>query len=616
MKSINKILILIFGIIFGLSITIINYNSSFFQANNGINLEDKKVTLKSASGDWEEQITKPVGGGPSSVFIGDANNDGYNDIVTANYHDHNISILLWNENIGDWDSAITKSIGLIPVLPESILIVDANNDGYNDIATLDTQDEIIVLLLWNNTLDDWNLHLIPLVDPFHRFYIADANNDGYNDIIASSNPFSILLWNASSNDWDPPITRPSGDFPYDISIADANNDGLNDIVTIDEANNIVIILLWNASSNDWDPQITKSVGDFPYSLFIGDADNDGLNDIVIANIGSEDISIFLWNTSLSDWDAQITKSMGTWPIDVFIGDANNDGLNEIITANEGNNDVSIWLWSASSNDWEPQVNKSTGLAPWGVFIGDANNDGLNDIVTANNDDDTVSILLWNFLPSIKINTPSHNDFFGKTTPTFNVEIMDQNLDTMWYTLNNGVNNYTFTSNGTIDEEAWESLGNGTITIKFYANDTMSKIGSAEVMVRKDIFKPIITIYEPKLEEEFIDLPPIFNISINEPNLDSIWYTIDEGQTNVTITELMGVINKDIWKAAPAGHITIRFYAQDKAGNIGSNLIIVIKKSPPPGIPIELIIIISSISGGAVIGVASILLIRRKRKRIS
>jgi hypothetical protein len=35
-----------------------------------------------------------------------------------------------------------------------------------------------------------------------------------------------------------------------------------------------------------------------------------------------------------------------------------------------------------------------------------------------------------------------------------------------------------------------------------------------------------------------------------------------------------------------------------------------------GIPIELIIIISSISGGAVIGVAVLLLIRRKRKKYS
>jgi len=39
--------------------------------------------------------------------------------------------------------------------------------------------------------------------------------------------------------------------------------------------------------------------------------------------------------------------------------------------------------------------------------------------------------------------------------------------------------------------------------------------------------------------------------------------------------------------------------------------------PVPGdvIPLELIIIISVISGGAVIGVATLLLVRRKRKRI-
>jgi len=46
--------------------------------------------------DWDSNESRSVGVSPFSVCIGDANNDGQNDIVTANNGDHNISILLWN----------------------------------------------------------------------------------------------------------------------------------------------------------------------------------------------------------------------------------------------------------------------------------------------------------------------------------------------------------------------------------------------------------------------------------------------------------------------------------------------------------------------------------------
>lgn len=46
------------------------------------------------SADWDPPITKTVVHYPSVVSIGDINNDGFNDIVTANYNFDNFSILL------------------------------------------------------------------------------------------------------------------------------------------------------------------------------------------------------------------------------------------------------------------------------------------------------------------------------------------------------------------------------------------------------------------------------------------------------------------------------------------------------------------------------------------
>ncbi|MFX1350445.1 MAG: DUF2341 domain-containing protein, partial [Promethearchaeota archaeon] len=103
-------------------------------------------------------------------------------------------------------------------------------------------------------------------------------------------------------------------------------------------------------------------------------------------------------------------------------------------------------------------------------------------------------------PNVKINLPNQNNLFGSTAPNFNVSINDNHvIDKMWYRLLNGTIitiNTTFTTNGTIDEARWAEMGNGTVTIQFFANDSNGNIGYSEVVVRKDIIFPAIVINSP------------------------------------------------------------------------------------------------------------------------
>lgn len=91
-------------------------------------------------------------------------------------------------------------------------------------------------------------------------------------------------------------------------------------------------------------------------------------------------------------------------------------------------------------------------------------------------------------PKIKIIAPDSGDTFGITAPSFTVEISDANLDSMWYSLNSD-ENITFTSNGTINQIAWNALSEGTVSITFYANDTAGNVNSKEVLVKKEISQP-------------------------------------------------------------------------------------------------------------------------------
>jgi len=85
-------------------------------------------------------------------------------------------------------------------------------------------------------------------------------------------------------------------------------------------------------------------------------------------------------------------------------------------------------------------------------------------------------------PNITITSPNAGDTFGATALSFMVEIVDEHLDKMWYTIDSGSTKYFFTANGSIDQSVWDTLADGSITIQFYANDTVNNEVFATVSV--------------------------------------------------------------------------------------------------------------------------------------
>ncbi|MFX1499726.1 MAG: TIR domain-containing protein, partial [Promethearchaeota archaeon] len=87
----------------------------------------------------------------------------------------------------------------------------------------------------------------------------------------------------------------------------------------------------------------------------------------------------------------------------------------------------------------------------------------------------------------------------------------------------------------------------------------------------DQVAPIISIISPNEYQIFQYNAPFYNITIFESyELDSIWYTIDNGITNYTISNLTGFINQTAWDGANKGAVMIVFYANDTSGHIGNN----------------------------------------------
>ena len=190
-----------------------------------------------------------VGAGPSSVAIGDLNGDGNRDLVTADYSDNTVSVLLGDGSGGF--SAAAGSPFAVGVNPISVAIGDLNGDGHPDLATADNTDNTVSVLLGDGS-------------------------GGFS--AAAGSPFAV------------------GAAPSSVAIADLNGDGNRDLVTADSGNTVSVLLGDGSGGFSAAAGSPFADGGNPSSVAIGDLNGDGQPDLVTAKYSVSTVSVLL-NTS-------------------------------------------------------------------------------------------------------------------------------------------------------------------------------------------------------------------------------------------------------------------------------------------------------------------------------
>ena len=191
------------------------------------------------------------------------------------------------------------------------------------------------------------------------------------------------------------------------------------------------------------------------------------------------------------------------------------------------------------------------------------------------------------IPIITIIKPSINHFFSNSSPTFDLLIEDPILNNTWYTLNESAKKYEFSGfNGKVNQTAWDQLGNGLIKLTFFANNSLGNLASQSIIIYKDNTLPELYINQPTDFQITGKISPYFNISINEPNLEATWYTLNGSTTKFRFNGEVGKINQTSWDLFGNGSITIRFSVNDSAGNLAFKDIIIYKDIISPEIIIN------------------------------
>ncbi|HXJ73181.1 MAG TPA: FG-GAP-like repeat-containing protein, partial [Candidatus Dormibacteraeota bacterium] len=335
--------------------------SGFFNADSNMDLvtanygnSSVSVLLSDGAEGFSLATNISVGGNPVSVAVGDLNGDGYNDVVVANYGGA-INVLLGN---GSGGFVNTTNYGGLSS-PYSVVIGDFNGDNRADVAVANYGNHTVSVLLGDGS------GAFPLrtnyavgVNPW-GLATGDVNGDGRLDLVTAnsgSSNVTVLLGNGDGT-FSGRTELTVGSNPRGVAVGDLNGDGVMDLVVL-KGDNTVSVLLGAGGGNFSVPVNYPTGGSDPYHFLLADLNLDGRPDVIVANYGSQQVGVLLGNGDGSFQSGSNYGNVGR-AISVAVGDWNRDGRPDIAAARYDSS--SVYLLFGNRNEFLAEDPVGSGL---------------------------------------------------------------------------------------------------------------------------------------------------------------------------------------------------------------------------------------------------------------
>jgi len=320
---------------------------------------------------------------PSTVSQGDLNGDGKPDLAYLDGGSpHFVHILLGN---GDWTFQHGQDIQLPSGVGGTITIADVNKDGVPDLVLGGDGPQALICVLLGNGDGTFQSPIVtqfaPAGDAFADIGsvigVADFNGDGAVDLAAADaqNDVVYILLGDNTGSFTLKVALPNGSGPTKVLTGDFNGDGHLDII------------VQGVFGADATVYLGKGDGTFqagvrytgPHNIggmILQDMDGDGHPDLVVSGF-NDTIDILHGN---SDGTFASTSSGGSsyggpGAVLLAVFDFNSDGILDIATAS--NNGISILLGKGHLA-YSPPVPYSGSPTPISAVIADFNGDGRED----------------------------------------------------------------------------------------------------------------------------------------------------------------------------------------------------------------------------------------------
>ncbi|KAF3886436.1 MULTISPECIES: DUF4347 domain-containing protein [Nostocales] len=385
------------------------------------------------------------GSAPSSIAVGDFNNDGNSDIAVAQ-QSNSVSVLLGGAN-GNFNTVDEYTVGASPVF---VTTGNFNQDNYLDLVTANSGSNTVSVLLGignGNFGSTTNVVIGATGTNPTSVVTGDFNGDGASDLAVTTNTNKVsVVLRKSDGTYTNPTLYDVGTNPSSIVANDFNGDGKLDLAIANSGSNNIALLLGSGGgvfSNATFYGLGSGVLN-PKSIIVSDFNGDGRRDLAVANSGSNNVTVLLGN-NIGGFGNVTNYGVEASPSSITVGDFNKDGKLDLALAT-GSSTGSISLLLGNGSGGFSSTNRVTvGSNPVSVAANDFNKDGKTDLVVANSGSNNFSILLNESINSTPINiVPSSQTTKEETALTFNtISISDADA------LNNPVEVTLNTSNGTL-----------------------------------------------------------------------------------------------------------------------------------------------------------------------
>ena len=424
---------------------------------NGIKLENSNFTKVSENIVYNNEVGITLQESHNNIISRNSvSNNTDNGLVLGQSHNNSILENNINDNTQDGINMVNSNNN--PISKNHI-----KDNILNGIFLSNSNDNIISGNKIQNNDDGINLY----VSIYNRIYenSMDANNNRgiFADDFGTGSNYNLAYWNFFT-----------GNVIHAIDATSTN--------------------YWNFTyiGNYWDNYTGvdtdhNGIGDTNHTF------NGGIDYLPIWDLDLPTINII--SPSDNDLVGRTAPSFIVGVTDVYLEDmwyTIDDHVNNILFTNNETFDQTLW-----ETLWDSIAEMSS------IYIIFYANDTFGHLGSNN-----VSVIK-SVAPVITIIYPIEDAIFGAIAPNFTVEVVESNLDFMWYSVDGGLTNVIFITNGSISQSIWDDLPEGGVLIRFYANDSLGNL----VFEQVHIFKEIPVAVPPTIGIDFISTSLILLIVI-------------------------------------------------------------------------------------------------------